>query len=661
MKAALFFSLALAASAVAPAALASTGVCDSNPPTSTQACIDAIQNGGTVVNDIFKDANGLTGPQLPVFGKLYNQWPGCDGANFAGCSGISNDPWTCAGAPNAYTCTGQTNTFAHASEYSNDLDRKWWQPCRIADNSHGLVNGCPQFSACIADGLPGNYFPWEGLVFDLGGPSNKVAVFAENDHGPQPCESTEYTVYLSDNPLSKEMIQDPKITGVDPMKWNRAVLSTIYTWGWASIRPPKNPIDPAYASCGDTLQYTVEEDSFVSTYSLPCGITFRYAAIIAGNDGLDFPACGFDSNEAELDAVAGLTESGAAVCPDKDGDHFVDCACPGAPPVCDCNDQNPAIHPGAPEACDSPDLNCDTKPGACSDPKTVCYNSQCLATCGGENLFCPPGAGCTPTPSGNLCVPQDCTNGSCPAGGVCKDGVCVPACTSVVCPSGQVCQDGQCLDACQGVQCPSGQACKDGQCFFPCACFAADSGCIGGNVCDKLGSNTCVPPACKGVTCPADQVCNPINGACTDLCNGVACPEGQTCVTPGGCVPLCDTKNCAMGLTCNPKTGMCEDTSCNNVTCFPPQVCMLGACIDPGTGGGGMGGAGGNGGMGGATTSTPATSTGQGGAGGTAGGDKGSCGCRVAGDPDRGSLGALAALFAAAAITRRRRSTHKVE
>jgi hypothetical protein len=36
----------------------------------------------------------------------------------------------------------------------------------------------------------------------------------------------------------------------------------------------------------------------------------RYAAVIAGNDGIDFPACAYDSSEAEVDAVAGLTQAG---------------------------------------------------------------------------------------------------------------------------------------------------------------------------------------------------------------------------------------------------------------------------------------------------------------------------------------------------------------
>ena len=79
---------------------------------------------------------------------------------------------------------------------------------------------------------------------------------------------------------------------------------------------------------------------------------------------------------------------------------------------------------------------------------------------------------------------------------------------------------------------------------------------------------------------------------------------------------------------------------------------MMGVCMDSGAGG--MGGAGG------AMSSTGASmSTGEGGAGGTSGGDKGSCGCLVAGAPERGSLGALAALFTAAALTRRRRATRK--
>ncbi|MFO0757073.1 MAG: putative metal-binding motif-containing protein [Byssovorax sp.] len=625
-------------------ALASTGVCDSNQPTSTQACIDAIQNGGSVINDIFKDSNGLTGPQLPVFGTVYNQWPGCDGTSFAGCSGQSQAPFDC---PGQYACNGAPNTIANASTYLNHLDRLWWHPCRLAD--HSLINGCPNFTACVADGSPGNYIPWEGIVFDLGGPANKVAIFAQNDHGPQPCESTEYTVYLSDNPLSHDMVQNPKVDGVNPMAWNRAVLSAIYTKGWIEVRPP----DPGgHAACGDTPLYSVEEDSFVSVYALPCGITFKYAAIVAGNDGLDFPACGFDSTEAELDAVAGLTESGAAVCPDADGDHFVDCNCPGAPPVCDCNDADMGIHPGAPEACDSPDLNCDGTAGGCA-ADLVCYQSLCIAKCGGENPVCPSGASCSPTDLGKLCVPLDCTQGGCPPGGVCEKGICVPACTDVSCPVGFICQDGHCIDPCEDIQCPAGQTCQGGSCLSPCNCFSGDIGCMGqpGTTCDVGDTNLCVPILCKDKTCNPGEVCDPATGNCVSFCNdSVKCPSGEKCVFPDGCVPICSVTSCDPGLTCNPMTGKCEDLSCANVTCILPLVCVHGDCVemDGGAAGGGGSGTGGEG------TTTTTTTTTTGGTGGGSPEETGGCGCRVAGDQGDGEL-ALGALFLAAACGARRR------
>ena len=74
------------------------------------------------------------------------------------------------------------------------------------------------------------------MVFDLGGPSNKVVLFPINDHGPQPCESVEYTVYLTDNPLSRELIDSPTTTGADPKKWNRAKLSRLFLEGWKKVR-----------------------------------------------------------------------------------------------------------------------------------------------------------------------------------------------------------------------------------------------------------------------------------------------------------------------------------------------------------------------------------------------------------------------------------------
>ena len=254
-------------------------------------CTAVIQNSGAVVNDIFKDTMGHTADQLPLYGKLFNQWAGCTPYEVnPGCAGTSTAPYTC---PGAYSCASVGGAFATAATYLDKLDHVWWQPCRLANPALTTIGGltCPADWTCITDQVGGNYLPWEGLVFDLGGPSNKVAIFAQNDHGPQPCESLEYTVFLTDNPMANQMtdiVLHPATTGVDPMKWNRAVLSKIYTWGWFNTRTA----DPATygASCGDTAQYAVEDDSFAQVFSLPCGITFRYRRSSPATTASTFPS-----------------------------------------------------------------------------------------------------------------------------------------------------------------------------------------------------------------------------------------------------------------------------------------------------------------------------------------------------------------------------------
>lgn len=607
------------------------------------ACTNEIQAAaGLVVNDVFRDTKGLTYDKLPIFGKVVNNWPDCpQGIDFAG-AGHSIAPYNC---PGQYVGDATSPTQANAQAFLGAVDHYWWQPCRLASNALTDIGGgkmCPASWACIADGTGGNYDPWAGLVFDLGGPSNKVAIFAENDHGPQPCESLEYTVFLSDNPLARETVLDPKTTGVDRNKWNRAVLSKIFTKGFIEIRTP-DPVNYG-AACGDVPEYSVEEDSFVQVFSLPCGITFRYATIVAGNDGRDFPSCAYDSNEGEIDAVAGLTEGGAGVCPDADGDLYVDCGCPSAPAVCDCKDSDPKVHPGAPEPCDATDLNCDGKAGGC-EAGLVCNASVCVPTCGGgEVANCPPGSDCTDTTNGKLCVPQSCASGGCPAGSVCTAGGCIPACDgSIKCPGKQVCQDGRCIDPCAHVTCPSGTACNGGKCEAPCGCFAGNTGCGTGKVCDAT-TTLCVAPACKGVTCGAGETCDATTGKCTTFCDAsVKCPAGQKCQSPDGCVAICTGVTCDPGLTCNPNSGACEDHRCDTVTCFPPEVCQAGTCVSPDDAGSDAGDA-----------SVDAGDAGDAG-GGEAASPKGGCGCDVP-----GSSGGTAAIVAAlglglAVIARRRR------
>lgn len=624
---------ALVAVLCARVAAAATGVCDSNPPTTTQACIDAIQNSGGVVNDIFRDSNGRRADQLPAFAKLVSAFATCATANTAGCNGTSNAPYDC---PGQYTCDQTDMSLAAVGAVVNLLDRNWGHPCRLTD--HALVNGCPNWAACTADGVGGNYIPWEGLVFDLGGPSNQVAIFAENDHGPQPCESAEYTVFLTNDPAAREIVLHPTTTGADPAKWNRAVLKKVYTKGFVEVRTP----DPAgHEACGDTSLYSVEEDSMVTVYGLPCSINFRYAAIVAGNDGLDFPACQFHSSESELDAVAGLTEQGAGVCPDADHDGYADCSCSGAPPICDCNDANPDIHPNAPEACDSPvDLNCNKRAETCA-VGFGCYGSVCIRECANDEFSsCPAGATCATTDAGqNLCVPDNCTAGGCPPGSVCDSVTqrCRGACdSSVVCPKGQRCVSGDCIDPCRSIVCAAGSTCVDGACTPPCSCFSGDVGCTGGNKCDRPtgsgGTDQCVAPTCVGVSCGFGQHC--AAGTCVGLCTGVQCPANQVCVPPVagvdagfGCQNLCANVQCSLSSKCDFATGKCV-------------AIAIDAGVDAGSGGGTDAGTGGQGDSG---VMTSDAGRGDGGPGSIIAKGTG-CGCGQLGVPE-GLLALWAALI----------------
>ncbi len=643
-------------------AQAVVGHCETN---AGNDCLAAIQASGGVVNDIFKDANGLTGQQLPVFGQLFNAWPGCTIAN-AG-NYLDEYQGTESQCPNVPPHNVGGYDFTAAAAYVNALDWKYIQPVRLV-NGHAMSQSgaCPSWDqsgtwvdengATSHDG----YVPREGLIWDLGGPSNKVAIFAVNDHGPQPCESVEYTVWLTDNPAATDVIDAPTTDGADPNKWNRAVLSKIFTHGWIDQRAA-NPGD----ACGDPADpnntYPVEADSFVTVYGLPCGIAFRYVSVASGNDGKDFADCAYDSFDGEIDAVAGLTEGGAGVCSDSDGDGFVDCSCPGAPSVCDCNDSDPAVHPGAPEACDDPDLNCDGTPGSCA-AGTYCYTHVCLDACGTGEFTCPIGAKCQDADAGlKLCVPTDCTTGSCPPGSVCDPAskTCKPACDNVVCPYGQKCQDGKCIDLCQGVQCPSPKTCINGQCKAPCSCFNNDAGCTAPLVCDRGGTDQCVPSACQNKTCGAGEHCDD-SGNCVGVCDSVTCPAGQKCdATQGGCVDNCDGVTCPAGATCDPKTGTCTDKSCDTVFCQGGQTCVAGKCVDTD---GGVADSGANDSGGGGTSGS------DGGAGGpprgsTAAGDSGGCGCHTAGGESTGSawldLIALALTGAGAARRRRRRASRR--
>ncbi len=123
--------------------------------------------------------------------------------------------------------------------------------------------------------------PWNGSVFDLGGPANQTVVFPIVDHAPLPNEVLEYTVYLTDNPTSTNLAD-----------WHLATLSAVYLQGWQA--------DNISLADGFTTVWTLASPSD----------TFRYVSVQAVGSQAIQPIFG---NEDEIDAVAGLTAAGNAV------------------------------------------------------------------------------------------------------------------------------------------------------------------------------------------------------------------------------------------------------------------------------------------------------------------------------------------------------------
>lgn len=119
--------------------------------------------------------------------------------------------------------------------------------------------------------------PATGLIYDLGGQANQVVVFPLIDHEPLGPESWEYNVYLSN----------------DLVNWTAALLDRYYTEGWSP--------DPNVS------------DGYTTVWVLGSGQTARYVSVTAGNNGNPDSSFYYASGDNEIDAVAGLTESGGGV------------------------------------------------------------------------------------------------------------------------------------------------------------------------------------------------------------------------------------------------------------------------------------------------------------------------------------------------------------
>lgn len=164
--------------------------------------------------------------------------------------GFGFDPTT-LGAYNGAT-TGIGN--------ANGRDFYWVQDTSPNANPQGAVGSAPS----------------QGIVWDLGGQANQVAVFVFVDHGPVPEEVLENTAWLSN---------DPNATDAG---WTQAFLVHVYGGGFSP--------DPNIA------------DGFVALYQLPSAATFRYVSVTWGGPG----AIQRDGDN-EIDAVGGLTFEGGCV------------------------------------------------------------------------------------------------------------------------------------------------------------------------------------------------------------------------------------------------------------------------------------------------------------------------------------------------------------
>jgi len=646
-------------SARAPApARASTGVCDVSPGengASEIACINAIAalRAGHGRRRHLQGLERKTGDQL-IYGQLVDPFGGlaqptaqngCPQANT-----ICNGDLTSSQGTPAVICTDFSHDFAVVSGFVGALDWKYANPIRMLDN-HPMQGApyvnCPDWSKSVTDGNKEGYRPWEGMVFDLGGPSNKVVLFPVNDHGPQPCESVEYTVYLTDNPLSRDLIDNPTTSGADPQKWNRAKLSQLFLEGWKKVRPgsdisipepgrPQQPgREPHLHDRGRLVHQRV---------SLPCGINFRYVGIIAGNDGKDLPACNFDSFDAEIDAVAGLTEGGAGICPDADGDKFVDCNCPTAPMLCDCNDGNPAVHPARPSRATRPTSTATTCLGAARAIWCVTRASASPRARAARTRSARRARRARPRRKAPSACPTTAPSAAARRARCARTASACPRAPTWCAPARRSARTGSASIRARASSARALKCARTANATLRGNCFAGDVGCVDQpmTVCDAGNTNACVPPLCKNVQCGPAQHCDPMTGMCVDFCNpGVKCPQYEVCVDGVGCVPLCNTVTCDMASSATddrrvrghrvheghvPAADGVRDgqSASTRARARRRHGRRLGRTRRHGRGRERIG----NGERGG---------LGTGGAHGGGSGDKGSCGCRVPGDAEPGA------------------------
>jgi hypothetical protein len=156
------------------------------------------------------------------------------------------------------------------ADSANARDFAWVQDTSANANPGGAVGSAPS----------------QGIIWDLGGQANQVAIFVFVDHGPVPGEVLENTAWLSN---------DPNAADAD---WIQAQLVHVYGAGFSP--------DPDIA------------DGFVAVYQLPGLATFSHVSVTWGG-----PGAIVRDGDNEIDAVGGLTVAGCAV-----GDTRPECLTP---------------------------------------------------------------------------------------------------------------------------------------------------------------------------------------------------------------------------------------------------------------------------------------------------------------------------------------------
>ncbi|MBL8680114.1 MAG: hypothetical protein JNK05_13145 [Myxococcales bacterium] len=286
-----------------------TSNCNCEADAQQQLCLRSITStGGRVINGIFRTRTGDDARTLRFaryIGGLETNPTGCVGGRSNAAAGGT---YPCPGCTpvqcTSYACFSPPRTVASIGQFADQLDWLWTQHLRLNPWGGTAGDGRPLAGESTLDW---GYDPREGRKYDLGAPANRVVLFPITDHTDDSCmEPFEYTVWLSDNPNATSIAPT---NAPDPNQWNLAVLTETYTQGWT-----RNPNAVGLPSDTNNLESTAfgnaVADGMATVWALPCGYSFRYASIVAGNVGTPSNACQFHSGDDELDAVAGLTVEG---------------------------------------------------------------------------------------------------------------------------------------------------------------------------------------------------------------------------------------------------------------------------------------------------------------------------------------------------------------